>query len=136
LPDQRRKRVVIVGGGFGGLHAARVLKRADVDVILVDRRNFHLFQPLLYQVATGGLSPANIASPIRAILRRQKNTSVVLGDVVSVDPVAKTVEVRSVEPGTVETQVRSLNFDWLIVAAGATHSYFGHNEWEELAPGL
>ena len=131
-----RKKVVIVGGGFGGLHAARGLRRVDVDVTLIDRRNFHLFQPLLYQVATGGLSPANIAAPIRTILRRQKNVSVALGTVVSIDPIARTVEAHSAEPGEDELQIETLPFDWLIVAAGATHSYFGHDEWEQLAPGL
>ena len=132
----KRKQVVIVGGGFGGLQAARKLRRANVDVTLVDRRNFHLFQPLLYQVATGGLSPANIASPIRVVLRRQKNASVVLGEVVCVDHAAKTVEVHSTEPGEREPHVETLSYDWLIVAAGATHSYFGHDDWEQVAPGL
>lgn len=136
MPNQERKRVVIVGGGFGGLHAARALKRAAVDVTLVDRRNFHLFQPLLYQVATGGLSPANIAAPIRSILSRQKNASVMLGEVVSVDPQARLVEVHRFEPGEEQPHVNHLNFDWLIVAAGATHSYFGHDDWADLAPGL
>ncbi|MFT5303714.1 MAG: NADH dehydrogenase [Mariniblastus sp.] len=125
-----------MGGGFGGLQAARALKRTDVDVTLVDRRNFHLFQPLLYQVATGGLSPANIASPIRSILRRQKNASVVLGEVVSVDPIQNSVEVHYWNPGDDQTQIKAISYDWLIVAAGATHSYFGHDEWEDLAPGL
>ncbi len=128
--------MVIVGGGFGGLNAARSLRRADVDITLVDKRNFHLFQPLLYQVATGGLSPANIASPIRGILRRQKNISVVLGDVVAVNPVTNTIEIHSNEPGENEPQTEFRPFDWLIVAAGATHSYFGHDDWERLAPGL
>ena len=132
----KRKQVVIVGGGFGGLQAARKLRRANVDVTLVDRRNFHLFQPLLYQVATGGLSPANIASPIRVVLRRQKNANVVLGEVFCVDHAAKTVEVHSTEPGVREPQVETLSYDWLIVAAGATHSYFGHDDWEQVAPGL
>ncbi len=136
MNHHERKQVIIVGGGFGGLHAARALRKSDVEVTLVDRRNFHLFQPLLYQVATGGLSPANIASPIRAILRRQKNASVVLGEVVAVDPAAKLIEVHSHEPGESELQVETLAYDWLIVAAGATHSYFGHDEWEQLAPGL
>ena len=131
-----RKRVVIVGGGFGGLHAARTLRKLGVDVTVVDRRNFHLFQPLLYQVATGGLSPANIAAPLRSMLRRQKNASVILGEAVSVDPISKTVEVHCVEPGEAESQVETLRFDWLIVAAGATHSYFGHDQWQEFAPGL
>ena len=136
MNNNQQKQVVIVGGGFGGLQAARALRRANVGVTLVDRRNFHLFQPLLYQVATGGLSPANIANPIRSILSRQKNTRVVLGEVVSVDPIGKTVTVLSSEPGMEQRQAKSLIYDWLIVAAGATHSYFGHNEWEEIAPGL
>jgi NADH dehydrogenase len=136
LTSYSRKKVVIIGGGFGGLNAARALRKVDVDVTLIDRRNFHLFQPLLYQVATGGLSPANIAAPIRTILNRQKNVSVFLGEVVAVDPLARTVESHSVEPGEAEVQVETLPFDWLIVAAGATHSYFGHDDWEELAPGL
>ncbi len=131
-----QKRVIIVGGGFGGLRAARSLRRANVDVTLIDRRNFHLFQPLLYQVATGGLSPANIASPIRSILRHQKNVNVLLGTVGPVNPVGKTIEVESVEPGESQIQRRTLKYDWLIVAAGATHSYFGHDDWEAIAPGL
>ena len=136
MNSTNRKKVIIVGGGFGGLHAGRSLKRADVDVTIIDRRNFHLFQPLLYQVATGGLSPANIAAPIRSIFRRQKNAKVVLGEVVGVDPAQKTVEVHSMEPGESETQSQTLSYDWLIVAAGATHSYFGNDQWEETAPGL
>ena len=131
-----RKKVIVIGGGFGGMQAARKLKRADVDVTIIDRRNFHLFQPLLYQVATGGLSPANIAAPIRSIFRRQKNAMVVLGEVVSVDPELKSVEVQSMEPGETEPQTQTLSYDWLIVAAGATHSYFGNDQWEDIAPGL
>ena len=136
MSSTNRKKVIIVGGGFGGLHAARSLKRADVDVTIVDRRNFHLFQPLLYQVATGELSPANIAAPIRAIVRRQKNATVLLGEVVGVDPTHKTIEVHSAEPGETEIQSQTLSYDWLIVAAGATHSYFGNDQWEDIAPGL
>ena len=119
-------RVIIIGGGFGGLAAARSLRRFPGQVTLIDRRNFHLFQPLLYQVATGELSPANIASPLRHILRRQRNTTVVLAEVTAVD-----LPNRFVVAGG-----RTLPFDWLIVAAGAQHSYFGHDEWAELAPGL
>jgi NADH dehydrogenase len=119
-------RVVIIGGGFGGLYAAQALRRAPVQVTLVDRRNFHLFQPLLYQVATGGLSPANIAAPLRAVLRRQRNTTVLLGEVVDFD-----LERREV----ILTGGR-LGYDSLIVATGATHHYFGHSEWEKFAPGL
>ncbi len=119
-------RVVIVGGGFGGINAAMALKRAPVQVTLIDRRNFHLFQPLLYQVATGGLSPANIAAPLRWILRRQKNCEVVLAEVVGFD----------LETRRVHTSGDDVPFDTLIVAAGARHSYFGHPEWAKLAPGL
>jgi NADH dehydrogenase len=122
-----RHRVVILGGGFGGLYAARSLKHTDVDVTLIDRRNFHLFQPLLYQVATGALSPGEIASPLRYVLNRQKNARVLLGEAVDID-----VERREVllKDGAREP------YDTLIVATGSTHSYFGHPEWEALAPGL
>jgi NADH:ubiquinone reductase (H+-translocating) len=119
-------QVVIIGGGFGGLHAATSLRRSAVRVTLVDRRNYHLFQPLLYQIATGALSPANIAAPLRALLRRQSNAQVLLGDVVDFDLAGRRVVLRDGE----------LTYDTLIVAAGATHSYFGHPEWEPLAPGL
>ena len=118
---------MILGGGFGGLHAARGLARAPVDVTVVDRHNYHLFQPMLYQVATAALSPGDIASPIRSILRRQKNTEVLLGDAVSVDPVAR--RVTRADGGT-------LDYDYLVVATGANHSYFGHDEWAPWAPGL
>lgn len=119
-------RVVIVGGGFGGLTAAKALKRSPVQVTLIDRRNFHLFQPLLYQVATGGLSPANIAAPLRWILRRQANCETVLSEVVGFD----------LETRRVHTSGGDVPYDSLIVAAGSRHSYFGRNEWAELAPGL
>lgn len=119
-------RVVIIGGGFGGLQAALSLKSGDIEVTLVDRRNFHLFQPLLYQVATGGLSPANIATPLRRILRGRANVRILLGAVQDIDPGRKAV----VLPG------RELPYDSLIVAAGSSHHYFGHEEWEPLAPGL
>ncbi|MGH7631757.1 MAG: NAD(P)/FAD-dependent oxidoreductase [Gemmatimonadales bacterium] len=122
-----RPRVVIVGGGFAGLYAAKRLKRAPVQVTLVDRRNHHLFQPMLYQVATAALNPSDIANPIRSILRRQKNTEVLLGDAVSVDLAARELLLAD---GV------SLPYDYLIVATGARHSYFGHDEWEPLAPGL
>ncbi|MGH7516944.1 MAG: NAD(P)/FAD-dependent oxidoreductase [Gemmatimonadales bacterium] len=122
-----RSRVVIVGGGFAGLYAAKGLKRAPVHVTLVDRRNHHLFQPMLYQVATAALNPSDIANPIRSILRAQKNADVLLGDVVSVD-----VESREV----LLADGLALAYDYLIVATGARHSYFGHDEWERLAPGL
>ncbi|MDX2379277.1 MAG: NAD(P)/FAD-dependent oxidoreductase [Acidimicrobiia bacterium] len=126
-PRARRSRVVIVGGGFGGLSAAKALARAPVDVVLVDRRNHHLFQPLLYQVATAGLNPGDIATPIRAILRDQENASVMLGEVVTIDPAGK--EIRLADGA-------AITYDHLVLAAGSTHSYFGHDEWERHAPGL
>ncbi|WP_339748410.1 NAD(P)/FAD-dependent oxidoreductase [uncultured Rubinisphaera sp.] len=119
-------RVVIVGGGFAGLACARSLKRADAEVTVIDRRNFHLFQPLLYQVATGELSPANIASPIRSILQKQKNCQVLLGAVSGID----------LETQFVQIDDRQIPFDSLVIATGSTHSYFGHDEWSEQAPGL
>jgi NADH:ubiquinone reductase (H+-translocating) len=119
--------VVIVGGGFAGLYAARALRKAPVRVTVIDRRNFHLFQPLLYQVATASLSPADIASPIRTVLRGQANTQVWMGEVVDVDAAAR--EVR-LEDGTVT------HYDYLILGTGATHAYFGHDEWAAHAPGL
>jgi NADH:ubiquinone reductase (H+-translocating) len=118
--------VVIIGGGFGGMAAARALKRAPARLTMVDRRNHHLFQPLLYQVATAALNPADIASPIRRILRRQRNASVILGEASSIDTHAKIVHLLDGE----------VAYDYLIVASGATHSYFGHDEWLEPAPGL
>jgi NADH dehydrogenase len=121
-----RPQVVIVGGGFGGLYAATSLRAAPVRVTVVDRRNFHLFQPLLYQVATGVLSPANIASPLRAVLQRQKNAEVLLAEVTDIDVAGRRVVLRDGE----------LPYQTLIVAAGATHHYFGHPEWEKHAPGL
>jgi NADH:ubiquinone reductase (H+-translocating) len=123
----RRPRVVIVGGGFGGLHAAQSLGRLPLDVTVVDRRNYHLFQPLLYQVATAVLSPADIAQPIRLILRKQKNTEVLMDEVVGIDVKARLVKLSS---GT------ELSYDYLALATGATHSYFGHDDWSALAPGL
>jgi NADH:ubiquinone reductase (H+-translocating) len=122
----RLPHVVIVGGGFGGLHAARRLKRAPVRVTLIDRRNFHLFQPLLYQVATGALSPANIAAPLRAILKRQKNTRVLLGEVTDIDLARRRVLLSD----------DVIDYDYLILAAGARDNYFGHDDWEIYAPGL
>lgn len=123
---QQRHRVVIVGGGFGGLNAAIRLRDADVEVTLIDRRNFHLFQPLLYQVATGGLSPANIAAPLRAVLKRQSNTRVLLGEVTAIDAKDKVVLMGD----------ERVPFDSLIIAAGATNNYFGRPDWEQHAPGL
>src|SRR3954454_20500018 len=121
-------RVVVVGGGFAGLYAARSLGiDPEVDLTVVDRRNFHLFQPLLYQVATGALSPGDIAQPLRSILRRQKNTTVLLGEAVGIDPDNQRVLMSDGGP---------IDYDSLIVATGARHAYFGHDEWESLAPGL
>jgi NADH:ubiquinone reductase (H+-translocating) len=119
-------KVVIIGGGFGGLSAARTLKNAPVQVTLVDRCNYHLFQPLLYQVATGSLSPANVAGPLRQVLHNQKNTQVLLGEAVHIDAAKRRVVLSD----------GALDYDTLIVATGATHQYFGHDEWEQFAPGL
>ena len=129
MPDIKaaRKKIVIVGGGFAGLNAAKALSHAVVDIILVDRKNHHLFQPLLYQVATATLAPTNIAQPIRSILRDQANVTVVLDSVVGFELEFKMVKLES---GTI------LYYDYLIVATGATHSYFGHDEWAPFAPGL
>jgi NADH:ubiquinone reductase (H+-translocating) len=121
-----KPQIVIVGGGFAGLNAARQLGEADVEVTVVDQHNHHVFQPLLYQVATASLSPADIAGPIRGILRKQENLRVILAEVTGVD-----LNRRIVQMGTDE-----LAYDYLIVAAGATHSYFGHDEWEPFAGGL
>lgn len=118
--------VLIVGGGFGGLAAARVLRSEPVRITLVDRRNHHLFQPLLYQVATAALNPSDIASPIRRILRHQANVEVILGEAESIDAPARKVMLSDGE----------LAYDFLIIATGATHSYFGHDAWERDAPGL
>jgi len=120
------KRVVIIGGGFGGLYAAKTLARTNVRITLVDRRNYHLFQPLLYQVATAALNPSDIAAPIRAVLRKQKNVSVIMGEATGIDLDHKIVQLADGE----------LAYDLLIIATGATHSYFGHPEWEANAPGL
>src|SRR5467141_2677218 len=121
-----KPRVIIVGAGFGGLEAAKKLACKDVQVTVIDRTNYHLFQPLLYQVATAALSPADIAAPVRAILSKCKNVEVILAEVESVD----------VEARKVKTKDRVFDYDYLILATGARHSYFGHDEWEKLAPGL
>ena len=127
-PDQAKKRphVVVVGAGFAGLAAVRGLKNAPVDVTLIDRRNYHLFQPLLYQVATAALSPAQIAQPIRAIVRKQKNCTVVLGEVTAIDTARKVVCGHEGE----------VHYDYLVIATGATHAYFGNDQWAAVAPGL
>jgi NADH dehydrogenase len=119
-------RVVIVGAGFGGLAAATALKHAPVEVLVVDRANHHLFQPLLYQVATAGLAPTQIANPIRSILAGQANARVVLGEVTGVDVAGKAVRIGE----------RAIPYDWLVLATGASHGYFGHSEWASSAPGL
>ena len=121
-----RPHVVIVGGGFGGLETAKRLRKSAVRVTLVDRHNYHLFQPLLYQVATGGLSPANIATPLRSIVRKQANCEVIMAEVIDFDLANNRLILADGE----------LDYDDLVVAAGATHSYFGHDDWEPLAPGL
>jgi len=123
---QTLPRIVIIGAGFGGLWAASALARAPAQVTVIDERNYHLFQPLLYQVATAGLSPADIAAPIRGILSRQRNAHVVLGHVVAIDKAKHIVRLRH----------RDVAYDWLIVATGARHAYFGHEEWAAFAPGL
>jgi NADH dehydrogenase len=119
-------RIVIIGGGFGGLYAARTLKATPVQVTLIDRRNFHLFQPLLYQVATGWLSPADIASPLRAVLKRQRNAQVLLAEATDIDVVNRRVLLKDGE----------VSYDTLIVATGSRHHYFGNTQWEPFAPGL
>jgi len=128
VPDSSsRPSVVIVGAGFAGLHAAKALVHLPVDVTVVDRRNHHTFQPLLYQVALAVLSPADIAQPIRTILRNQRNTQVIMDEVTAIDTAARRVTLAS---------GASLDYDYLVLATGATHSYFGHDQWEPLAPGL
>ncbi|MHC5725089.1 MAG: NAD(P)/FAD-dependent oxidoreductase, partial [Nostoc sp.] len=119
-------QVVIVGGGFGGLYTAKALKTANVNVTLIDKRNFHLFQPLLYQVATGTLSPADISAPLRSLFSKSKNTKVLLGEVNDIDPKAQQVILGD----------EVVPYDTLIVATGANHSYFGKDNWKEFAPGL
>ena len=118
--------IVIIGGGFGGLYAARGLRHAEAEITLVDRHNYHLFQPLLYQVATAALNPSDIAAPIRSILRHQKNLSVLLGEATAIDVNEKRVQLADGQ----------LTYDFLVLATGATHSYFAHPEWERFAPGL
>jgi len=123
--EAHRPRVVIVGGGFAGIHAADGLARLPVDVTLVDRRNYHLFQPLLYQVALAVLSPADIAQPIRSIVRKRPHTQVLMDEVIGIDAAGRAVTLAS---------GARLGFDYLVLATGATHSYFDHPEWAPLAP--
>src|SRR6195256_6569506 len=125
MSDERSK-VVIVGAGFGGIEAAKSLRRAPVEVTVVDRQNHHCFQPLLYQVATAALSPADVAWPIRRILRKQSNATVLMAEIRGIDT----------KEGLVHTDTISVAYDFLVLATGATHSYFGHDEWAEVAPGL
>ena len=126
MASKGTSRVVIVGAGFGGLNAARSLAHEDVHITIVDRKNFHTFQPLLYQVATAGLSPAEIAAPIRSVFRGKKNIVSLLEEVQDFD----------LQRRIVKTSEQELPYDYLVVAAGATHAYFGHDEWEPYAPGL
>src|ERR1700704_237499 len=126
-----KKRVLIVGGGFAGIAAARALKRANVEITLVDRRNHHIFQPLLYQVATAVLSPAEIAAPIRQLEARQRNLSVFLAEITGVDVASRTIEASA--PGV---GIGKIAFDYLVVATGMRPSYFGHDEFARYAPGL
>src|SRR4029077_17892588 len=130
-PRPERKRVVIVGGGFAGLAAARALRHADAEVVLIDRRNHHIFQPLLYQVAAAVLSPAEIAAPIRQLEVKQRNLSVLLAEVIGVDVASRTIEASFQGGG-----VRKVAFDYLVVATGMRPSYFGHDEFARYAPGL
>lgn len=127
----RRKQIVIVGGGFGGIAAARALKRADADITVVDRRNHHIFQPLLYQVATAVLAPSEIAAPIRQLAREQDNVTVLLAEVTGVD-----LDARSIDASCPGAGVRKIRFDYLVVATGMRPSYFGHDEFAKYAPGL
>jgi len=123
---QPQPRVAIIGAGFGGLEVAKTLRREPVEITVIDRQNYHCFQPLLYQVATAALSPADVAWPIRHILRQQKNATVLMTEVNGIDPVARIVS----------TEVGPFSFDFLVIATGARSSYFGRDHWAEVAPGL
>jgi NADH dehydrogenase len=126
MESNTRPKIVIVGAGFGGLEAARALKKSAADITVIDRHNHHCFQPLLYQVATAVISPADIAWPVRSILRKQENARVVLGTIRSIDKAAKIVKADTID----------LPYDYLVLATGVTHSYFGHDDWQDAAPGL
>src|SRR4029077_7758960 len=126
MEQKSNPRIVIVGSGFGGLLAARTLAKYPVQITLIDRQNFHTFQPLLYQVATAGLSPGEIAAPIRWIMRSRQNVEVLMSEVQDFDLSRRVVKLRDAE----------ISYDYLIVASGASHAYFGHDEWEPFAPGL
>ncbi len=123
----QRPQVVIIGGGFAGLYTAKHLKSAPVELTLIDKRNFHLFQPLLYQVATGSLSPADIASPLRGVLKGQKNVQVLMDEAIDIDPDQQKVVLKDHPP---------ISYDWLVVATGVSHHYFGNDHWSKIAPGL
>src|SRR5262249_38858187 len=127
----RLPRIVIIGGGFAGIAAARALKRGKADIVLIDRRNHHIFQPLLYQVAAAVLAPADVAAPIRQLAAEQKNVAVMMAEVVAVDRIVRSVDVSSPSFG-----IKKLHFDYLIVAAGVGSSYFGHDEFAPYAPSL
>jgi NADH dehydrogenase len=124
--SEEKKKVIVIGGGFAGLWAVRRLRHAPVEITLIDRKNHHLFQPLLYQVATAGLAAPSIAAPLRHILRKQRNVTVLMGEVQRIDVAARSVVAAD----------RQLDYDYLLIASGATHAYFGHDEWEKFAPGL
>jgi len=130
-PQSKLRRILIIGGGFGGIAAARALEHCDAEVVVIDKRNHHIFQPLLYQVATAVLSPGDIAAPIRQLAQKQKNLSVILAEVTGVDPASRSVQVRKPEG-----DIRNVSFDFLVVATGMQPGYFGHNEFAEYAPGL
>jgi NADH dehydrogenase len=126
----KKPRVVVVGAGFGGLAVVQSLRKADVEIVVIDRRNHHLFQPLLYQVAAAILSPAEIAIPIRSLLSHLSHVTVMLGEVDGVDSAAKQVKVQIGE------RLERVDYDYLVLATGARHAYFGHDHWEQVAPGL
>ena len=126
MPPTPAHKVVILGGGFGGLYAAKALRHAPVELTLIDRRNFHLFQPLLYQVATGALSPRDIASPLRVVLKRSQNTEVLLGEMIDLDPAGRRVILTDGD----------VRYDTLIIATGSSHHYFGNDQWAQFAPAL